>query len=86
MRWSSLPCQHAGTSAACLTDSRSCLLQALPWRATSSEKVDEVCWEITLLGSTAVCRTLVSILAADVSVRGDVLRDGSWVAALRRVR
>ena len=37
-------------------------------------------------GDRPVCKILAAVLAADASVRGDVLRDGSLNAALQRVR
>jgi hypothetical protein len=71
----------------CYTDILTLPPQALPWRAASSGEPDHVdCWRTTLLGTMSVCRILASVLAADASARGAVLRGDSLDAALQRVR
>ena len=60
-------------------------VQGLPWRPTSAEPADDVeSWETTVVGTRAVC----SILAAfhTPATRTAMLPDGSWDAAVQRVR
>jgi hypothetical protein len=70
---------HLTNNAALLT------VQGLPWRPTSAEPADDVeSWQTTVVGTHAVC----SILAAfhNPATRTDMLPDGSWDAAVQRVR
>ena len=64
-----------------------CLLQAMPCCATLSETAADIAsWQITDVGTTAVGEILAAVLAAEESARRAVVQDGSWDAAVQRVR
>lgn len=59
----------------------------MPCCATPSEAAaDTATWQITVLGTTAIGEILAAVLAADDSARRAVVQDGSWDAAMQRVR
>ena len=62
-------------------------LQALPWRATLSKKPNAITsCQTTVSGTRAISEILAAVLAADQSACEAVLQDGSWDAAVRRIR
>jgi hypothetical protein len=62
--------------------------QALPWQAASSETAagDIDSLQAVILGTHAVYEILATISPADTLTRAALLQDGSWDAALQRIR
>ena len=62
-------------------------LQALPCRATVSEKANATAsWQTTVSGTRAISEILAAVLVADQSACEAVLQDGSWDAAVQHIR
>jgi hypothetical protein len=60
--------------------------QALPYRLTVQTADDTTSWHTTVHTTQAICGILAAILAADMPACEAALQDGSWDAAVQRVR
>ena len=86
-------CAHAAGEKSILgqhrisTDPTLLTMQGLPWRPTSAEPGhDEELWETTIAGTRAVCDILAVVRNPAMPTRTAVLPDGTWDAAMQRVR
>lgn len=60
--------------------------QALPYVLTTQTADDTTSWQTTVHATQAICGILAAMMPADMPACEAVLQDGSWDAAVQRVR